>query len=53
MDELEAEKVEMEIWAQELYLTENMQTKQEKDYRRRQSALYNKFHPDLVSDMTD
>jgi len=48
MDELEAEKDEMQIWSQELYLTENIKSNQKPEFRRAQSALFNKFNPDVV-----
>ncbi|KAF6025466.1 hypothetical protein EB796_016242 [Bugula neritina] len=51
MDELEAEKDEMQIWSQELYLTENIKSNQKPEFRRAQSALFNKFNPDVDEQM--
>lgn len=48
MDELEAERSEMQVWSQELYLKETVQSYQEPELRRRQSSLFNKLHSDLV-----
>lgn len=48
MDQLEVERIEMMLWAQELYLTENVVYNRPPDFRRQQSALYNKLHPDTV-----
>ena len=48
MDELETERLEMQIWAQELYLQENIESNQPKEFRRKQSALFNKLNPNLV-----
>lgn len=49
MDQLEAERLEMTLWAQELYEEDNHAVMKPDEYRRKQSALYNKLHPDLVS----
>lgn len=48
MDQLETERIEMQIWAQELYLKDNIEPTQPKEFRRKQSALFNKLNPDLV-----
>ncbi|XP_067933042.1 uncharacterized protein [Watersipora subatra] len=51
MDELEAEKQEMQVWSQELYLKECAQSFQEPEFRKKQSTLFNKFHPDMDEQM--
>lgn len=49
MDELEAERLEMQLWAQEIYMKENGHCMQPGEFRRKQSALFNKLNPDAVS----
>lgn len=48
MDQLEVERIEMMLWAQEIYLEENTMYSQPAGFKRQQSALYKKLHPDPV-----
>ena len=49
VEELESERLEMQVWSQELFLEEKTQTYQSPEFRSQQGALFNKFHPDMVS----